>query len=64
LYNINSGCIYSKPQIFIEKSIDGLRVIKDGNFIAVLHDYPDMAEKAVAMIKAEYDMLRILYKIK
>jgi isoquinoline 1-oxidoreductase len=37
-----------------EKS-SGVRVVRDGDLIAVLHEYPDMAEKALASIKVQYD---------
>ncbi len=33
----------------------GVRVVRDGDLIAVLHEHPDVAEKAKALIKAEYD---------
>jgi len=36
--------------------IDGLKIIEEGDFIAVLHQYPDMAEKALSLVKATYDM--------
>ena len=31
------------------------KLIRDGDFIAVLHQYPDMAEKALSRIKPEWD---------
>jgi nicotinate dehydrogenase subunit B len=34
----------------------GVRVIRDGDLIAVLHEYPDVAEKALAEINAQFDM--------
>ena len=37
------------------KEINGAQVVRDGDFIAVLHKYPDVAEKAIAKVKAEYD---------
>jgi nicotinate dehydrogenase subunit B len=36
------------------EKIDGVRVVRDGNFIAALHEIPDRADQAVKMIKAEY----------
>ncbi len=36
------------------ENMDGVEVIRDGDLIAVLHELPDMAEKALATIKAEY----------
>jgi len=34
----------------------GVRVIRDGDLIAVLHEYPDVAEKALAEVNAHFDM--------
>jgi isoquinoline 1-oxidoreductase len=36
--------------------VDGFQVVRDGELVAVLHKYPDEAEKALAKIKAEYDV--------
>jgi len=36
--------------------IDGAQVVRDGDLIAVLHKNPDEAEKALAKIKADYDL--------
>jgi len=38
----------------VEK-MSGARVVRDGDFIAVIYDRPDMADKALALIKAEFD---------
>ncbi len=38
----------------VEK-MSGAQVVRDGDFIAVIHDRPDMADKALALIKAEFD---------
>ncbi len=35
--------------------IEGVRVVKDGDFIAVLHERPEAAEKALRLIKAQFD---------
>ncbi len=37
------------------EKIEGIRIIREDDFIAALHDSPDMAEIAVSKIKAEYD---------
>jgi isoquinoline 1-oxidoreductase len=37
------------------REIEGAQIVEDGDLIAVLHPYPDMAEKALARIKSEYD---------
>ena len=36
------------------EKMDGVEVVRDGDLIAVLHELPDVAEKALATIKAEY----------
>jgi CO/xanthine dehydrogenase Mo-binding subunit len=35
--------------------IDGVRVVKEGDLIAVLHERPDVADKALSLIKAQFD---------
>lgn len=34
---------------------EGTQVVEDGDLIAVLHEYPDVAEKALSAITAKYD---------
>ncbi|MCK4879037.1 MAG: xanthine dehydrogenase family protein molybdopterin-binding subunit [Bacteroidales bacterium] len=36
------------------EKIEGVEVVRDGELIAVLHELPDMAERALATIRAEY----------
>jgi CO/xanthine dehydrogenase Mo-binding subunit len=36
--------------------MEGCRVVRDGEMVAVLHQHPDLAEKALSQIKAEYDI--------
>ena len=38
------------------EKMDGVQVVQDDELIAVLHKYPDEAEKALAMINADYDV--------
>ena len=38
------------------EKIKEVRVVKDGDLIAVLHKHPDEAEKALAKVKAQYDL--------
>jgi isoquinoline 1-oxidoreductase len=38
------------------KAVSGAIVLQDGNFIAVAHKLPDIAEKAISRIKAEYEL--------
>jgi isoquinoline 1-oxidoreductase len=37
------------------KNIDGLQFVKEGDFVAVLHEHPDVAEQGLAKIKAQFD---------
>lgn len=37
------------------KIIDGLQIVKEGDFVAVLHEHPDAAEQGLAKIKAQFD---------
>ena len=43
------------------KAIAGIQVVQDGDFIAVLHEFPDVAETALQKIKAEYDVPAAAY---
>ncbi len=38
------------------RAIKEATVLQDGEFVAVVHPLPDMAEKAMALIKAEYEL--------
>ncbi len=38
------------------KEIKDARILQDGDFIGVVHPLPDMAEKALSLIKAEYEL--------
>jgi isoquinoline 1-oxidoreductase len=64
-----AGMVYAKvlrPSVYGAKlksldtsavdNIDGAQVVRDGDLVAVLHKNPDEAEKALANIKAEYDI--------
>jgi len=35
--------------------VDGVRIVKDGDLVAVLHERPDVAEKALGLTKAQFD---------
>ena len=37
------------------EKVEGVRIVREGDLIAVLHERPDIAEKAKALSKAEYD---------
>ena len=36
------------------EGMDGVRVVRDGDMLAVLHPYPDVADQALALIQARY----------
>jgi len=36
------------------EKIEGVQVVRDGELVAVLHELPDIAERALATVKAEY----------
>jgi isoquinoline 1-oxidoreductase len=38
------------------EQMEGIQVVHDGDLVAVLHELPDAAEKALASIQAEYSM--------
>jgi isoquinoline 1-oxidoreductase len=38
------------------KTIAGVQVVQDGDLVAVLHELPDVAEAALAKVKAEFDL--------
>ena len=38
------------------KKTDGVQVVQDKDLVAVLHRYPDVAEQALAKVKATFDM--------
>jgi nicotinate dehydrogenase subunit B len=50
----HSAALKSADTVAAEK-IPGVRVIKDGDLIAVLHEKPDVAEKAVGLIRAQFE---------
>ena len=37
------------------REIEGAQIVEDGELIAVLHPYPDLAEEALARIKSQFD---------
>jgi nicotinate dehydrogenase subunit B len=38
------------------EKVEGVQVIREGDFVAVLHKYPDVAEAALAKVKATFDV--------
>lgn len=40
------------------EKIEGVRVVRDGDLIAVLHPLPDVADRALSLVKAQFDRPR------
>lgn len=38
------------------KKMKGVRIVQDGDLIAVFHEYPDEAENALAKVRAQFDL--------
>jgi isoquinoline 1-oxidoreductase len=36
------------------EALEGVQVVRDGELVAVLHEHPDMAAKALALVEADY----------
>ena len=49
------GAKFIKADIAPAKNIDGIQVVEEGDFVAVLHKYPDVAEQGLAQIKSRFD---------
>ncbi len=50
------GAKLKKLDVSEAKEVNGVQVIQDDDLIAVLHENPDVTQKALTKIKAEYDM--------
>jgi nicotinate dehydrogenase subunit B len=50
------GATLKKVDATEARKIKDVQVVQDGDFVAVLHKYPDVAERALAQIKADYDV--------
>jgi nicotinate dehydrogenase subunit B len=51
-----SGAKLKSADVSAAKEIKDARVFQDGDFVGVVHPLPDMAEKALTAVKAEYDL--------
>ena len=49
------GAMLKDADTSAAEKIEGIEIYREGDFIAALHDFPDMADIAIAKIKAEYD---------
>jgi nicotinate dehydrogenase subunit B len=50
------GALLKSTDLTEAKKIEGVQIIEDNDFIAVLHETPDIARMALGMVKAEYDL--------
>jgi CO/xanthine dehydrogenase Mo-binding subunit len=48
------GATLKRVDVAAAEKVAGVRVVKDGDLVAVLHERPDIAAQALALIKAEY----------
>ena len=48
------GATLKSVELSGAEKFPGARVVREGDFIAVLHTAPDLAEKALSLVKAEY----------
>ena len=49
------GATLAEVDLAEAQKVDGARVVRDGDLIAVLHPRPDVAEQALAKVKARFD---------
>jgi len=49
------GATLKSVDVSAAKKIEGVQVIREGDLVAVLHKYPDVAEKALRLIKARFE---------
>ena len=54
------GAVLKHVDTTIAEKVEGVRIVRDGDLITVLHKQPDIAEKAKALIKVEYDSPRAI----
>lgn len=50
------GATLKSVDTSLAEKIPGVQIIQDGDLIAVLHKYPDEAEKALNQVKAQFDV--------
>jgi isoquinoline 1-oxidoreductase len=50
------GAKLKKVDTSAARKVNGVRLIEDGDFIAVLHELPDVAQDALGRIKANFDV--------
>jgi nicotinate dehydrogenase subunit B len=50
------GAKLKSADLSAAKAVKDARVLQDGDFVAVVHPQPDLAEKALSLIRAEYEL--------
>jgi isoquinoline 1-oxidoreductase len=50
------GAKLKRVDVSAARRVKGIRIVQEQDLVAVLHELPDEAEKALAMIKAEFDL--------
>ncbi len=50
------GATLKNVDTSVAEKMENVQIVKDGDFAAVLHAYPDVAEKAISKVKAQYDL--------
>ena len=50
------GAALVKVDTSAAEQIDGVQIVKEGDFVAALHHYPDVAERALSAIKATFNV--------
>ncbi|MCJ7682604.1 MAG: molybdopterin-dependent oxidoreductase, partial [Candidatus Aminicenantes bacterium] len=48
------GAVLEDLDVSAARGVEGIRIVQDGDLIAVLHEHPDQAEKALRLIKARH----------
>ena len=49
------GAKITQVDVSAARAIPGVQVVQDGDLVAVLHEVPDVADQAIASIKAQYE---------
>lgn len=50
------GATFKNVDTSAAQRISGIQIVRDGDLIAVLHRYPDIAEKALRLVKSEFEL--------
>jgi nicotinate dehydrogenase subunit B len=50
------GAKLKSVDVSAAKAVKDVRVLQDGDFVAVVHPLPDLADKALSLIKAQYEI--------